>query len=888
MSTDSFLEPGTPPAPSAAPGALPVPDAAVATDRAEAYQQALLALGDALREVQTEAEIVLAAARICAQAIGASRGGYGAIGTLATHVRVAADWRRDASVPSVAGDYCFADFGSFIEDLRAGAVVAIDDIRLDPRTSGQADAFDHMQIKALLNVPLMREGRLAGVFLAHDSVRRAWSREEIAFVRAVADRTWAAIATAEALAELRGLNVGLEKEVALRTADRNHLWQLSRDVLLVARFDGEIVAVNPAWEATLGWTERELLGRSFMDLVHPDDLAHTADGAQALAGGTAFSAFENRYRHRDGSYRWLSWSASPAESFIIASGRDVTDQKAQESSLRQAEEQLRQSQKMEAVGQLTGGIAHDFNNLLTIISSSVQLMQRPGLAEERRQRFLGSISNAVSRAAKLTGQLLAFARRQSLQPVVFDAGGNIAAIADMVQTLVGSRVQLQLQHHDDACLIDADPGQFDTAIVNMAANARDAMDGVGTLSIEIRRVDTLPALRGHSALGGDFIAVSVRDSGCGIAPDRLEKVFEPFYTTKPVGHGTGLGLSQVFGFAKQSGGDVGVQSEPGRGTCFTVFLPAARRAKAQVSAPQDAMDGATHCGRILVVEDNREVALMARDALSELGYEVTLVHGSEQALALMEANGGEFRAMFSDVMMAGMDGLALARKVRQAWPQLPILLCSGYNEVLVRSEGHQFPLLPKPYDLEALAEALKAAIRMVQPRAPTASGLHAAQDAREADRLADLDQLQVIDTPAELAYDEIAQLAAAMFDAPMALISLVDGERQWFKARVGVGLQQTPREYAFCATAIQQPDEVMVVNDALQDPAFASNPLVTDGPRIRFYAGAPLVTSTGHAIGTVCVLDTEPRPTDHGRVEALKLLARQVVERLEKKRLKLM
>jgi PAS domain S-box-containing protein len=857
--------------------------------RTEIHQRALLALGDALRRSEfSEKDIGRAAGRLCASTIDAARGGYGVIGSLGTHVHIASDWCRDAGVPSIAGQHRFADFGDFVDDLRRGEVVAIGDVRDDPRTAAQAPAFARLRIRALLNVPLMRDGHLAGVFLVHDAAPRAWSDDEIAFVRGVADRTWAAVATSEALAELRTLNAGLEREVAARTADRNRLWQLSRDILLVAEFTGRIMAVNPAWEAALGWMERDLLGRSFMDLVHPEDLEHTADAARAISNGGTFAAFENRYRHRDGSYRTISWSAGPADGFIIATGRDVTEAMVRDASLRQAEEQLRQSQKMEAVGQLTGGIAHDFNNLLTIVSTSVQLMQRPDLPQERKQRFLGSISDAVARAAKLTGQLLAFARRQTLQPVVFDAARNVEAIADMIRTLVGSRIELELQDDAAACLVDADPGQFDTALVNMAANARDAMDGAGRLTIATRRLAGVPAQPSHAAIDGEFIAVSVRDTGSGIAPEDLQKVFEPFFTTKAPGHGTGLGLSQVFGFAKQSGGDLRVESELGRGTTFTIYLPVARRMPA--AAPQGGAqaDVAAPQGRILVVEDNRSVALAAQDSLTALGYEVTVVHDSAEALAALAQRPDDFCALFSDVMMAGIDGLALAKAVRQSSPDLPILLSSGYNSVLANAEGHGFPLLPKPYDLESLAAALRAAMRMApQPRARDTLALRTPEEVREAARLDDLEQLRVMDTAEEVAYDEIAQLAATMFDAPMALVSLVDDRRQWFKAREGVDLKETAREHAFCARAIQTPGEVTVIHDAASHPDFARNPLVTDGPRIRFYAGAPLVTANGHAIGTVCVLDTQPRSADPRRIEALKMLARQVVERLERQRLKL-
>ena len=839
---------------------------------AEQRQTALLRLGDELRQLSDAHDIAMAASRLCGESLGALRAGYGDIDEPGAHVQISGDWRLNDSAPSLEGRYRFADFGSFIEDLQLGRVVVIDDVSLDPRTASGSAALAKIQIRSLLNVPLMSKGRLAGVFLVHQEQPRGWTPEEVAFVRAVADRTWAATATARALAELRSVNEALERQVEARTADRNRLWQLSAEIMLVARFSGEIVAVNPAWHTMLGWSEGELIGRSFAELVHPEDRERTLDGARSIAGGASFPSFENRYLHCDGSYRWISWSAGQGDDHIIAVGRDVTGFKQQAESLKAAEDQLRQSQKMEAVGQLTGGIAHDFNNLLTIISTSIQLLQRPGLAEERRQRFMGSISSAVARAAKLTGQLLAFARRQTLQPVVFDAVQNVAAIGDMLQTLVGSRIDVSFDRRAGACMVDVDPGQFDTAVVNMAANARDAMEGVGKLRIRAWLVDGIPALRSEPAKAGKFVAVSVEDTGSGIDPACVEQIFEPFYTTKPVGQGTGLGLSQVFGFAQQSGGDVQVQSRLGAGTTFTIYLPMARRRVAAVfdTVPDTASFDSLPHGSVLVVEDNDEVAEAAEATLVELGYRVVVAHGARQALALLAEQASDYCAVFSDVMMAGMDGIALAREIRRLYPSIPMLLCSGYSSVLASTERHEFTLLPKPYSMAALSEAMRVTI---------ASGN------TEKARLMDLDSLAVMDTGAEDEYDLATRLAAGLFDAPIALMSLVDEQRQWFKSRVGIDVNQTPREHAFCAHAIAEPRQVMVVNDASKDSRFADNPLVTGGPGIRFYAGAPLVTSWGHAIGTICVIDSKPREVDDRQLEALKQLADQVVRRLERSRI---
>ena len=271
-----------------------------------------------------------------------------------------------------------------------------------------------------------------------------------------------------------------------------------------------------------------------------------------------------------------------------------------------AEEALRQSRKMEAVGQLTGRVAHDFNNLLTIIRSSVDLLRLPDMPEERRRRYIDAVSDTVDRAAKLTGQLLAFARRQALKPEVFDVGARLRSIADMFDTVTGARIHIVTDMPQPSCFVEADLSQFETVLVNMAVNARDAMDGAGQLTLRLVCGVRMLPIRGHAGAKGPFAAVSLTDTGSGIPPETLTRIFEPFFTTKEVGKGTGLGRSQVFGFTKQSGGDVAVASEVGRGTTFTLYLPRVETERAAASNEDEssdaALDGAGQ--RVLVVEDN--------------------------------------------------------------------------------------------------------------------------------------------------------------------------------------------------------------------------------------------------------------------------------------------
>jgi nitrogen-specific signal transduction histidine kinase len=402
----------------------------------------------------------------------------------------------------------------------------------------------------------------------------------------------------------------------------------------------------------------------------------------------------------------------PSESLIHAVARDVTAEKQRQDELMQTQEALRQAQKMEAVGQLTGGVAHDFNNLLTIIKSSTDLLRRPDLAQERRRRYVDAISDTVDRASKITGQLLAFARRQTLRPEVFDPATRIRQIADMLRTLVGSRIEIRTDVACDPCFVEADVNQFETALVNMVVNARDAMDGEGRLIIRLAD-EAVRSLMGGDAEGpGRYVAISITDTGSGIPADRLEKIFEPFFTTKEVGKGTGLGLSQVYGFAKQSGGDVTVASEVGRGTTFTLYLPHAEaEAIESVSdaRPRPSLnDGHGH--RVLVVEDNVEVGTFSTQLLQDLGYETTWATHAAEALALL-ANGQAFDVVFSDVVMPGMSGLDLGQEIRRRYPGLPVILTSGYSHVLAEEGRHGFDLLRKPYAVEELSRVLRSVSR---------------------------------------------------------------------------------------------------------------------------------------------------------------------------------
>ncbi len=500
----------------------------------------------------------------------------------------------------------------------------------------------------------------------------------------------------------------LEESVVEKTEQFDLLWESSPDLLLVIDFEGYLRRVNPAWKKILGYESDELVGHHVKEFVTPEDAGSTT-AAYELAEDGGLPAVENRFRHKDGSLHWFSWVGAPANGMTYATGRHVTAAKEAEAALRTAEEQLRQSQKVEAIGQLTGGVAHDFNNLLTVIRGSIDLLRRPSLTEEKRVRYIDAIADTADRATRLTNQLLAFARRQALKPQVFDAGGNINALKDMIRTLTGSRVDTIYSMPLAAAFIEADPSQFDTAIINMAVNARDAMNGDGRLAITVKRVDCLPSIRNHPAVMKPHVAVEISDTGSGIPADKLEHIFEPFFTTKDIGQGTGLGLSQVFGFAKQSGGDVIVESAVGRSTTFTLFLPCVSAPDADLGIEDDALRRAPSTGAcILVVEDNEDVGRFATQALAELGYGSVWAASAVDALEELAKPDAAFDVVFTDVVMPGMSGVEFAEKIRADYPSLPVVLTSGYSHVLAQQGAQGFPLLNKPYSVEELAAILRS------------------------------------------------------------------------------------------------------------------------------------------------------------------------------------
>lgn len=478
---------------------------------------------------------------------------------------------------------------------------------------------------------------------------------------------------------------------------------------------GRITNWNAGAQAIKGYTANEIIGQHFSVFYTPED-RERGEPARSLDTALREGRFlgEGWRMRKDGTRFWASVVLDPIRdergNFIgfAKITRDVTERREAQLALDRSRDALNQAQKMEAIGRITGGVAHDFNNLLTIIRSSAELLRRPGLSEEKRARYIGAISDTATKAAQLTRQLLAFARKQPLMPEVFHVAARLRGMEEIIRTSLGSPVKLHFDLPEGLRPIEADPNQFETAILNMVINARDAMPRGGHLTIRARQADHIPPVRSHAGASGDFVAVSVTDTGTGIEPGTLTRIFEPFFTTKAVNKDTGLGLSQAYGFAKQSGGEISVETRMGEGSTFTLFLPCGKAEAVPEQHPGApiAIESSRRPMSVLLVEDNDTVGRFALGLLHEMGLTAHWATDGQSALSLLNARNGRFDLVFSDVVMPGMSGIELASAVRRRWPSLRVVLTSGYSHVLAEQGTHGFEFLAKPYSAEALVKML--------------------------------------------------------------------------------------------------------------------------------------------------------------------------------------
>lgn len=504
----------------------------------------------------------------------------------------------------------------------------------------------------------------------------------------------------------------LEAQVALRTRERDRLWNVTQDLALVADNQGRFLEVNPAWKQVLGYDDEELLGKTSEWLEHPDDREKTRHARLETGGGRALSLLEIRFRSKDGQYRWLAWSAVLDGDQIYATARDITSQKLAETRLLDAQAQLRQAQKMEAIGLLTGGIAHDFNNLLASILASLQLAERARADEVRR--YLETAMNSVHRAASLTQRLLAFGRRQALDISAIDVNELIRSMQEMIERTLGSSIAVSTELASDSGRALADHNQLESALLNLVINARDAMPEGGRLRIRTQRLvaDADYCARNAGLAPGEYLALSVQDSGSGVAADIVDKIFDPFFTTKPLGQGTGLGLSMIYGFVKQLGGHVQIETEVGRGTTVCLLLPGTHSPAVQRLAPLGSL--AAHAQQaeaaetILLVEDNPDLRDLAAKILGELGYRVLEAEDGEDALQMLDRETVDLLA--TDVGLPGLNGRQIAEIARQKQPGLKVLFITGYAESAARQAGFSeagMAMISKPFSIDGLAAKVR-------------------------------------------------------------------------------------------------------------------------------------------------------------------------------------
>ncbi|HYG49002.1 MAG TPA: PAS domain S-box protein [Allosphingosinicella sp.] len=469
--------------------------------------------------------------------------------------------------------------------------------------------------------------------------------------------------------------------------------------------EGHVSNWNTGAEAIKGYKAEEIIGQHFSRFYTEEDRA-AGEPQRALATAVAEGKYEKEaWRVRkDGTRFWASVVLDPIhdeEGRLLGFAkitRDITERRKANEALEEARAALFQSQKLQALGELTGGVAHDFNNLMTVIRGSADLLTRPGLSEEKRARYLKAIIDTADRAATLTSHLLAFGRRQALKPEVADVNVRLDAFAEMIGRTLGGQFEVELDLAPSLPCVEVDLAQLETALLNAAFNARDAMPEGGRLTLTTRH------LPGE---GRGEVAIEIADTGTGMSAEVLDRAFEPFFTTKPVGEGTGLGLSQIHGFAAQAGGHAEIRSTPGAGSAVSIILPATEKAfgrpaeaAGRAKPPRDL--------RVLLVEDNDHVRDFAHHLLDELGYRVVSAASAEEALELLETERVDL--LFSDVVMPGRSGVELARLARQGNSALPVLLASGYSEEIVGLAGAEFEILRKPYDLNAIEAAIGAAL----------------------------------------------------------------------------------------------------------------------------------------------------------------------------------
>ncbi|HVG39222.1 MAG TPA: PAS domain S-box protein [Pyrinomonadaceae bacterium] len=490
------------------------------------------------------------------------------------------------------------------------------------------------------------------------------------------------------------------------------------DIITILDFDGTIRYESPSIERLLGYTSAELIGRNSFAYIHPDDREMVRRNfADMIENGGTNDPLEFRFQHRNGTWRILEAVANKAPddssiSGMIVNSRDITERKLVEQALNDSVEQFRSAQKMEAVGRLAGGVAHDFNNLLTAITGySFMIINGLGPHHPLVQKA-EEIKYAAERAASLTRQLLAFSRRQVLQPKVLDLNAVVSDVEKLLRRLIGEDIALTTTAAHDLASVRADPGQLEQVILNLAINARDAMPAGGKLTIETANVelDEGYAYWHVNVAPGSYVRLSVSDNGTGMDEETRAHIFEPFFTTKEGGKGSGLGLSAVYGIVQQSGGHIYVYSEPGHGTTFKIYLPQAGAEVKAVSARTAGKESPRGSETVLLVEDEEMVRRLSCEILSLSGYRVIEARHGPEALEVAASYVEPIHVMVSDVVMPQMSGRELAERLTPLRPEMKVLFMSGYTDDAIVHHGvldENMPFLQKPFTPIALARKVR-------------------------------------------------------------------------------------------------------------------------------------------------------------------------------------
>ncbi|KQN27007.1 histidine kinase [Sphingomonas sp. Leaf33] len=675
------------------------------TERAAAERRSafLLSLADDLRGLGTrEAIIDLASARLGVW-LDANRVFFA---TITNSGWMTLDRDYTCGVRSIAGTHSLESFGpGLLEAYRSGQPLVGGDIPRDETLPADVRAgLAERQVAAFIDVLLFDESEWVDVFSVQSATPRAWTPAEVTLVKEVAERVKVAVERARAEQGLRALNETLEAQVAIRSAERDRLWNLSQDMLARADYQGMMSAVSPAWTQVLGWPESELLRRGYASFMHVDDAPHTLAAIAGMAKTLQPTRFQNRIATLDGGWKHIEWTVAPEADGVnfVAVGRDLTEAKVKEADLLAAQDALRQSQKMEAMGSLTGGVAHDFNNLLTPIIGSLDMLIRKQVGSAREQRLIEGALQSAERAKTLVQRLLAFARRQPLQPTAVDVARVIDSMVELVGATVGPTIAIRIDVAADLPPAKADLNQLEMALLNLAVNARDAMPQGGELTIAARR-ESVVAGNDAGLARGHYVRLRVRDTGLGMDAETVQRAIEPFFSTKGIGKGTGLGLSMVHGLAAQLGGGLTIDSAPGQGTTISLWLPMGGMAPTDDARVADRATPGRGIGIALLVDDEELVRMSTADMLTDLDYHVVEAASAEEALDLIR-KGLNPDLLVTDHLMTGMSGAQLARTLKARLPDLPVLIVSGYAE-----EGGidgDLPRLTKPFRNAELASSL--------------------------------------------------------------------------------------------------------------------------------------------------------------------------------------